>query len=153
MSKQVFELIELLIKIEENFSRVYKNISSINGKYAPKIKTAASVLASQEATHAQRYRDILKKTELATIYIDDSVYEKALMLLTAFKEKIKLEHVYEIREFVEYAVHFERENAIMLNKILEELDAESDKAFQDLLKHLIHVEKEHSATLETFIRE
>ncbi len=61
MSRQIFKLVDLLMQIEENFSRLYNNIACLDGTYAPQIKTAAKVLSRQEANHAQKYKELLFK--------------------------------------------------------------------------------------------
>lgn len=100
-----------------------------------------------------RYDQASQREKNTHTYVENSTYEKAFVLLEEFKTSMKLKHIYEIREFVKYYVRFEKENADILNKILEELSDESESALGQLLSELINVEKEHCATRESLIKE
>jgi len=151
MSRHVYELVRLLMQIEENFSRMYNNIACLDGSYAPQIKTVAKVLSRQESNHAQKYNDLLTSANLAEIQISEEIFEKTMIMLKSFKRKIKLERMHDIGELLEYAVQFEKENANALTEILQSLD-EQESAFKTLLEQLVKAEEEHIQMLSAFIK-
>ncbi|MDQ2085060.1 ferritin family protein [Herbivorax sp. ANBcel31] len=151
MDRNIKEVFYLLIKLEDNFSNFYKNISVFSGKNISKIKTVALVLSREEKGHAQLYRDFLQKYQyLNEVIIEDRIYEKARDIVNEFKKTLQLDAFKNEKELIELAIYYEEKNSEVLKSILE-ITPESNVNLIELLTLLIKIEDTHAENLKKFI--
>jgi rubrerythrin len=153
MTKTLEHVIPILVQIEENFSRLYSNVASIDGQYNPQLKTAALVLARQEMEHADYYRKLLVTLGGTEISIGDVLYYRIKNVLEEFKKGIQRKNHDTIEELLLYAIGFENRNGDVLRAIKNNVVADSEGALQliELMDDLIKAEELHAKTLENFL--
>lgn len=148
MSKSLFQIIPLLIKIEENFSRLYSNVASIEGQYNPSLRSAALVLSRQERDHAQKYRDLQNSLNPKDLEVEDGVYNAILAQVNTFMHSMQKENFKEPSDFLHYAIMCEKKTGDLLRSIkLLQLTPEVD----ELIDELIVAEDSHSSALAQFL--
>ncbi len=156
MGKKLTDILEILMVFEHNFSNLYESISEIDGQYSPSIKTVSKVLASEEAKHYEFYKkliDTLQKKE--NIQITDEFYTKSSILLTEFKQAVKLPTIANLNDLLKLAVSFENSNVELLKHLLELLSRDLNEKESDIsliLSDIVLQEERHSRGLLQYVK-
>ncbi len=153
MTKTVEHILPMLIQIEENFSRLYHNVATIDGQYNTQLKTAAMVLVRQEKEHADYYRGLLDQFKGSDITIDEGLYYNIKSVLSEFKKGIQRKNHDSIESLLRYAIGFENRNGDVLRAIRNNIKGQDEASIQliSLIDNLIKAEAAHSKTLELFL--
>lgn len=158
MGRRVRDIINILMQIEMNFSKLYMNISELDGKYSIKLKTIAAILSKEEMIHYEWYKNLLGNNNLLDILLNEDFYEKASSNLKAFKSSISRTAFYRENDIIKTAYEYELINVDTLQDILNLINQAKEKEENEgndligLLKELIRIEEKHAENLKTFIK-
>ena len=155
MSRSIKDILTFLIQIELNFSKLYTMISVVDGQYSGKLKTIAAVLAREEASHYELYRELLEEGGFKDIKVEDEIFEVMRKNLDSFKNSISYSNIYTDVDLIQTAYDYELENGVILWTIyssIKEGKNDEERSFVKLLEDLIKIEESHAANLKPFIK-
>lgn len=155
MIRTLKDIIAVLMQIEMNFSKIYRNIAAVDGIYSRKLKSIAAVLAKEEEIHYGWYKNLLEDTNLVNIQLSDVVYEKANQNLKSFKSSILWSKVADEHEIIKAARDYELLNAETLwniYNIVKEGEEDSSTSLLSFLEELIRIEEQHALNLKAFLK-
>lgn len=151
MSYTIKDVLDKLIDIEKEMSKLYSNISNIDNKNYDNFKILCKVMAKEEGRHVA-YFDQIKSSITAedNVEIDIFTYDKISQAIAQFKSKIDIPNLKNIKELIEFMVNFEKENAALLINLRGKLVKKSDDTEKDsykILTTLIEEENKHIKSL------
>lgn len=162
MKRNLKEILFLLMQIEQNFSRFYRNVSEVEGQYSNRLRTISAVLSREEDAHCQWYGKLLEEGDLKDVTMDEEVYEAARKNLEAFKQTLARTKVPRERDILQFAYDYEIRNAQTLWNIYghvkeykggeQEIGSRERESFLKLLEDLIRTEETHAANLKQFMK-
>ena len=154
MSYRISDLIEKLIKIEEDGVELYTSIEKQFQESFSQISIVAKILANQEKKHILYYQELMKNIEEEmNCEIDFFLYDKAAKQLFEFRNHIHMYKLDDVKGLIHFAVDLEKKNIGLLldiqGKLFEKLEDVSDEVYKVLTK-IIEEEKQHENMLEKF---
>jgi rubrerythrin len=152
----VGDIIEKLILIEEAGMKVYKTIAEKYRSTHPSISIVANTLYKEEKKHIDYYeairRDIEKyKNEEIEFYL----YDKAAKLLYEYMQRVQVPELRNVRELLDYAITFEKNNIGLLLDIqgrLVQSPQDIVKFSYEIITRMIEEEKSHEKQLQKILQ-
>ena len=151
MSYTIKDVLDKLIDIEKEMSKLYSNISNIDNKNYDNFKVLCKVMAREEGRHVAYFDQIKSSITVEdNVEIDIFTYDKISQAIAQFKSKIDIPNLKNIKELIEFMVNFEKENAALLINLRGKLVKKSDDTEKDsykILTTLIEEENKHIKSL------
>lgn len=151
MSYTIKDVLDKLIDIEKEMSKLYSNISNIDNKNYDSFKILCKVMAREEGRHVA-YFDQMNNgiTDEDNVEIDIFTYDKISQAIAQFKSKIDMPNLKNIKELIGFIVNFEKENAALLINLRGKLVKKANDTEKDsykILTILIEEENKHVKSL------
>jgi rubrerythrin len=152
----VGDIIEKLILIEETGMNVYSIIAEKYKDTNPSISIISKTLGKEEKKHIDYYESIRCDVEkYKHEEIEFYLYDKAAKLLYEYKQRVQVPELRNVKELLDYAVEFERNNVSLLLDIQGRLvQAPQDivKFSYEIISRMIEEEKSHEKQLQGLLK-
>lgn len=148
------DLIDKLIKVEELGADLYiKKSENIQGH--ENIKILAKVFSNQEKKHIKIYEKLKQNISIYDdITVEFDIYDKASKLVYEFLKLQVCKDVEEIKDLLELALMFEKENLALIKSIrglfVKASDYIETKNYK-ILSEIIEQEEEHVSEIEKLL--
>jgi hypothetical protein len=151
----VQDIIEKLILIEQDGTKIYTDIADKFKESNPMLSILAKAFAKEEARHAQYYVNLKKEIKNEEeIEIDFHIYDQVAKLLYEYRNRLMLPELKEVRELIKYSLEFERKNIGLLLDIQGRLvtnPQDLSKARYEIFSKIIQEEREREKKLEKYL--
>ncbi|WML34003.1 hypothetical protein [Clostridium sp. OS1-26] len=151
MSYTIKDVLDKLIDIEKEMSKLYFNISNTDIKNYDTFKILCKVMAREEGRHVAYFEQMKNNiTDTDNVEIDIFTYDKISQAIAQFKSKIDTPDLKNIKELIEFMVNFEKENAALLINLRGKLvknSGDTEKESYKILTTLIEEENKHVKSL------
>lgn len=154
MNQKSRELVQLVIKIQNQFCNIYKNVSVIGGKYDVHLQSAAKVLSSHLKDRTEYYNEILVEAADESDETTEENYELVKEAILRLKEQLGSQTFTSVASFINYAVKHTDILIGIADVIIERIKL-SENNYESMEKTLIEIrekELETKEVLASFIR-
>lgn len=146
------DIIDKLILIEKHAYEFYKSISE-NPHVDVKLTVVARTFSRQEQKHIKIYESLKENfSEEENNFIDFSIYDRAAKLIYEFSKMQNMQNITKLKEIVDFALNFEKENLALILSIkglLIRSQNDVDTANYKVLLAIIEEEQKHIKDIES----
>jgi len=154
MEKTLEDIINILMQIELNFSKVYKNIAEVNEIYPDRLKTIARILSRDELIHYEQYKKLLEEKSFGNLYVYGGIYERIADVMKGYKDTISWDGLSGEKNIIRKSIEYEvknREALIEIHEYLSEINDERNSEIMEFIGDLIVKEEKHANDLRKYL--
>lgn len=146
------DLIDKLIDIEKEMSKLYLSISNLADKNYTSFKILCSVMSKEEERHIAYFEQIKNNiSDEDDVEIDVFTYDKLSQATAEFKNKIDIPNLKNIKQLIEFIVNFEKENEAVLINLRGKLVKKASDMKKDNYKILTILIKEENKHIRSIL--
>lgn len=157
MVYSIKDILERLIIMEKEMSKLYFDISNTEKVDIQSLKILSKVMGREEGRHAILLKEIKEGLEdNHDIEIDFFTYDRISQLMYEFKGKTFTPEIKNMKDLMKFILNFEKENLALLIDIQGRLirsNIDVKKKSYSILSELIKEEKKHIEALKPYYKE